>query len=419
MDRRRFGTQFVALVAGRGTATVLSAGWFVVAARNLSNRAFGQLALLLALGTMVGILADLGLQTAMAREVARLGVLDPRLLLSVVRRRLALGVLASIVLILLYHTSSGGGSLWPPVIFSASILGTAVYGSEIAGLTALGHAHVDAANEVVSRAGVLLVGSLWLLNGGGLLAAVAVYALADICSAATISLVAQRHLRRAAAEPDLADIRIRRSIGLALALVAAILYARVDTWLLGQLDGPVLAGHYAAADRVLDAVLLAPAALGSLSISVTGGLRRSERWRATRPLLALSAGLAAVSGAVVAVFSHQVLVGVFGPSFGSVRTTLILLLASALPGAVAATAAPVAAISTGWRFTWAMGVGLALNVGLNLGLIPTYGTNGAAIANLVSEALLAVALAVLIWRARDTTPISAGQPGVEPIREVP
>jgi O-antigen/teichoic acid export membrane protein len=354
---------------------------------------------MLAIGSMAGVLGDLGIQVFVAGETARLGYLDRGLLASAIRRRLVLSIMAAAVAAGLFTAAAPQAPHWLPLIFAASIVATTVYSTETAALNALRKSQVDAANESISRAAVLLVGSIWLELGGGVVAAIAVYAMADVASAIAVSLVARRHLG-GQSDGEAHEVSIRKSSHLALAMMAAILYAKVDMWLLGVLKTTVVVGRYAAADKILDAVLLIPTVLGTVGIARAGGMRRENRWDSMTSLIGAGVGSVVIPAAAVAVFAGPLLAGLFGPGFRAASGILVLLLASAVPGAIASVCSPIAAITVGWRFAGAVLTGLALNVALNLALVPSLSGAGAAIANLLSECYLGLTLLFLIRRLR-------------------
>lgn len=407
---RSLPRQFTALATGRGAAGILSAAWLVVAARALAPAAFGNLAILLAVGSMGGVLSDLGQQTALAHATAEASVLARPLLLSVIRRRLIQSMAAIAAIVVLYGVASSHSTLLVPLLFTGSIVGTVIYSTEIAALTAIGRAHVDGANEAMSRLGVLVVGWWWLHHGGGLFAAVSVYVAADLASAVVVSLVVRRHWSTSTSTSTANPIgndrrfRIRNTAPLAFALTAAVVYARVDTWLLGQMQGSVLAGHYAAADKILDAVLLAPAALGALSIAQVSPLPSGRRWKRIELLAGLAVGLAVLPALAIGLFANRVIGGLFGAGFRSTGPVLVVLLISVVPGAVVAACSPITAVLARWSFAAAMAGGLVVNVALNVALIPHFRAEGAAWVNLASEALLAAWMLVLLARETRTRP---------------
>jgi O-antigen/teichoic acid export membrane protein len=387
-DTRHVATQVVSLAGGRSVAAVLSFVWLLVAARFLSPTSFGDLTLMLAIGSVAGAVADLGLRLTFIGQVAERQAIDRAALIDTVRRRAISCVVLGLPLELTYLAVASHRTALVPILFTGSLLGTAVYSTETAALDAIGHARVDAANEVLSRAGVVAVGTLWLLHGGGLVAAVAVYALADACSAVVVSAVTWRHGTRW--EPPRPGRQpVRHTAPLALALGTATLYAQVDIWLLAWFRGTAVSGEYGAADRILGAALLLPSAMASIAIGRAGRHRDPRRWSTARTFAVAAGAAVAIPAVLGAIWARPILALLWGPRFAAASTALVLLLVSALPGAVISVVAPLVAMTR--RSTLLVGVlgGLVVNLGVNLVAIPTWGMAGAGAANVLSELVLA------------------------------
>lgn len=391
VDTRRTVAQVVSLAGGRGIAALLSAAWLMAAARLLSAPAFGDLTLMLAVGAVAGVAADLGLQLTHARHVAERQAIDRWLLVDTIRRRVTLCVLVGFPVSLIYLLAASNRTALVPVVFAGSLVGTAVYSTETMALNTVGHAYVDAGNEALSRAGVLAAGTFWLLHGGGLLAAVAVYALADICSAAAVTTMTWQQTVGSAG-PNPPREPLWRTAPLAAALATAALYGQLDVWLLALFRGTAISGAYAGADRILEALLLLPSALASIAIGRAGRHRHRRRWEVTRAFALVAAVSIAGPAIAVAVFAHPILLALWGHRFGVATDTLVLLVASAIPGATICVLAPLAAITQQSGFLRAMAIGLTVNVFANVITIPRFGMVGAAYANLLSELSLAVCL---------------------------
>jgi len=401
---RQIGT----LGAGRVTAAGLSAAWLAMAARILSPHGFGDLTLLLAIGSVAGVAGDMGLQMALARYVAETQRLDAGVLRHTIHRRLLLGATVGIPVSFFYLAAASDRTVVVPLIFIGSLLGTAVYSSDTIALNVLGQTHIDAGNEVTSRLFILVVGVLWLEHGGGLLAAVTIYATADICSALIVTLLTRRHLHRdsvpfdsryttsPSARAATPRMHLRQTAPLALALLSATLYAHVDVWILALLRGTTISGRYAAADRILDGILLLPSAVASVSIGKVGPRSGRDRRKVALGYAGVAIVVAAIPGLVVAAIAHPLLSNLFGPRFGQVAPTLVLLLASSVPGAAICVLSPLTAITASGRYLWCVALGLAVNITMNLLLIPSDATNGAAIANLVSESILCLSLFMVL-----------------------
>lgn len=400
--------QAATLTVGRGLASVLSAAWLLVAARHLAGPAFGDLTLLLALSAICQILSDLGLQVALAARVATRQVLDVAAVRSVLGRRVILSLGCAVVVGGLYVVDTHDGSLLVPLVFTGSLVGSAIYSTQCTALRSLDRAQVEAGNEVLSRLGVVAVGSIWLLHGGGLMAAVVVYVLADVASAVVVTAVAGRHVRADGQGPPLDDLRLRRTAVFGAALVVASVYGSIDIWLLGLLKGTVVSGRYAAADRVLDGVLLPASALGAVALArVPRHVTRPERCRVALRLAAAAVAVSVPAAALGAVLARPLMSLLFGPAFAATGPVLVVLLASVPVGAIVAVVGFPASYESRRWFGGTLVAGLCANVGLNLALVPAAGAIGAAWANLAGDALVAALLLVPLLSRRPATPVSS------------
>jgi O-antigen/teichoic acid export membrane protein len=182
---------------------------------------------------------------------------------------------------------------------------------------------------------------------------------------------------------------LRRTVLLGLTGVLVSVYYRVDGVLLLHLRGPEAAGQYAAAYRLLDQARIVPWAI---TIPAAGMLARSLSpggmlaFQVDRSLTRMStlAGLGLVC-TVVAVGPIAVKL-LYGGQFAS-SADLFLVLASTLAWSPIAFVATARAINSRREVAYLLiaGAGLALNVGLNLLLIPKHGAHGAATATVGTE----------------------------------
>jgi O-antigen/teichoic acid export membrane protein len=388
-----------ALAVGRGGAMLISAAWLVVAARILPLPAFGDLVLIIAIGTICSNLSDRGIQLVVGRAVAANGVIGGNLLRAALVRRLVAALLMSVVSGAAFLVVTHGADILVPVVFSLSILGTAVHTTVLAAYRGLGLSAWEMVNEIGSRLLVLLLGAWWLLNGGGLLAAVAVYALADVVSAVVL-VVALRIRYVSPLRPGLLPpLGLRDTMPFVLAASIAVAYQRIDSYIVGLLKGAETAGLYGASYRFLDAALVPAMAIGGLILAHAAQQDASQR-RATASRLSLVAlaltAVPVVGGVLLAAPAMRL---IFGSSFGVAAPIMALLLVSALPGAIVGVVTPLAAITSPARFAQAVAAALGLNVVLNLAVVPSLGGIGAAGVNLASQLLLAVMLAWILERA--------------------
>jgi O-antigen/teichoic acid export membrane protein len=167
-----------------------------------------------------------------------------------------------------------------------------------------------------------------------------------------------------------------------LATVAQIVSQRMDIVLLGALRGPVEAAIYTAATRFLVVGQTAGLAL-SMSAQPTLGaqLARGEVAEANRVYRTATAWLILVTWPLylAMLVAAPLLLGVFGPGYDA-GLPVVALLAGAMLVATACGMVDMVLTMAG-RTTWNlidMALALAVQIGLDLLLIPDYGIRGAA-----------------------------------------
>ncbi len=396
--RRRQIRGLFGLTAARGGAAVVSGVWLIVVAHELTLTQFGDLSILLALGSIFINISDAGLQVMIGDHVARAGVISRRVVIEGIARRLVYAAVCAVAVIALYLAAAADSNPIVPVLFAGSVLGTAVYQIVLAAYRARGMVAVDAANEIFSRVGVLVVGTALVLAGGRLVAAAAVYPAADLLSAAAVTwYIARRYFVSDDRLPK-PDLRLRSTASLAVAITIWLVYLRVDGYLVGLLAGSDAAGIYAAAYRFLDFAMLPALVLSHTVLAHVAPLRGRERLAEVHRFLVQSVVISvpiAVVGSLVVGPAIRIL---FPPTFAAAGGVAVILLLSSVPGAAAATLVPLAGVADRRLFA-AVAIGaLVLNVGINLAVIPTYGATGAAWATVISQLFLAVSLYPLIRR---------------------
>lgn len=197
------------------------------------------------------------------------------------------------------------------------------------------------------------------------------------------------------------DIR-RACFGLMAIDAATTVYYRCDIILLEHITGnPALVGHYAAAYRFLDGIVLFAAPLGLIWFrKLRLLLEEKERFQAE--LFRMSLTMIAAACMIIAlggVFSQEMVLLTFGHGFDeSVRFLpwLLSALIFILPNGVLTQAA----IAQNIEHVYAMAAGAAalFNIGLNFVLIPRFGGLGAAWATIATEGLLTVVLVLGLSR---------------------
>jgi O-antigen/teichoic acid export membrane protein len=395
-DRRAFLPELARLASGRIGGAAASAAWFVVVVHHLNQSAVGDLALLLSLGAMFGLLADGGYSIVLQAIVAEHPERAAAACDAVRRKRLPLGLLAAALTSGVWLATAHDADVRVALAFSVSIVATTIYTSSGVTMRALGHAGYEGANETVSRLGVLALG-WWLLDRhGGLLAAAAVYALADVASALVLSVVMRRRFGSRRGPVDGHALSARKVAPVFLAAALGTTYYRIDLLMVHVIKGSPTAALYASSYRVFEAVMLPAGAVAALVVPAVLRASEEERARIALRITGIAAAVTAVGAVVAEVFAHPLIRVVFGARYLPATSSLRVLALATVVTAATTVLAQVHAVWRPARLALVWSVALVANVGLNLVLIPHAGAAGAAWATLICQ------VAAGVWLVDDT-----------------
>lgn len=243
----------------------------------------------------------------------------------------------------------------------------------------------------------------WLVVfGGGAAGAVVLFATLAVVNGTISSFAcARRTPFRLRFDAGLFAEMIRYGGRVYLACLLAFLVIRSDLLLVNYFLGTAAAGVYSIAVQISDALLLMPVTIGmillpKIAAETTGGVETTAR--ILRHTTLLLTGLVLVA----AILAGPVVRTLYGPGFeGAALATLCLLpgiwalgLNGVLMNHFAGRGMPAVTL-------YAPLVGLLLNVGLNLVVVPRYGIAGAAITSSAAYALmLALSLVAFLRSGR-------------------
>ena len=402
------------LVAGRVLGAGFAAVWLLVAARALQPEAFGRVAVIIGLGTLMGVLTEGGLPLLVVEAVGA----DPATARPVVARTLAvrLPLTAGGALLLV----GVAGLLYPSGALVAGLYGISLVASAAqttagSALRASGRVVAEAVSEAAGRLAILLVGLVFISLSPTGTAVAGAYAVGGTVTALALGWHAWRRLParppHAGATGDGAgwSVPVRRALHLGTAAVLVTAYNRIDLWLLAALASNRAAGLYAAAYRFFEGVILPATAFGALLVPVVARTAPAARRRAVLTYVGAAVGLTAAAAGILIVAAGPLVHTFLGDSFGSSVSPLRLLAIAALPSAAFGVISPLASLGhrrAGINF---LVVGAAVNALVNLSLIPTLGPSGAAMAQILSQTVLAL----LFWRSLSAT-LAAAPQSLEP-----
>jgi O-antigen/teichoic acid export membrane protein len=393
-------------ILGRAAAAILGLGLAALLTRSLGFEGYGSLSTALAVLGLLAVLHDLGVSPIAVRTLSRQPERSARLLGSLIRLRLATAVpLAAAGVAVLAAVGEGRAFLaWVAPVLVLILLVRSV---EI----------VDVSLQVAQRlgrsVGAALSGRAVHLAVVAVLAAAGIGRAGPMLAASAAGVLASASLRvrlaRPWVRPDLGagigEARgfLREAVPSAVAAILMAGYMHADAVLVRGLAGAREAALYNAPYRLfalgagLPGMVMIAAApvLAARWTEDRGGFRRSVR------KLLLAAGLAGPAVAAgVALLAEPLLDLLFGPGYGAAARTLRwLAFAAAFTGAgTVATAALLTANRAAWTARLAA-LALVTNVGLDLLLVPRMGGEGAAIATLAAEGLVALLGTALLLRA--------------------
>lgn len=401
---------------------IASIALYIVMARRLGDSGFGVFTFGMAFVTLVTMLANMGQQLILTREVARdhrrfheyfVNTLSLQLALAVPALLLALGVHAligfesgtrTVVLLLgiavvaeaLMTTCFAVFQAYERLGFIPVVLISQRWTTAAIGIAAL-----------ALGAGVVTVSAIYL---GGAIGALllALYCVVTRIARPRFSVQAGRWLPL---------MRVALPVGIA-GVFATILF-RIDVAMLGGYESDAVVGQYGAAYRLLESTLFISWSIGAGVYPVLSRLSRTTETPIAsifQAALKLALGLTLPLVAAAAVLAYPLMELLYGTEFRDGASALILLAPTIVLYPLTYVAAYVLIAQDRQSvLAWVYGGATVVNVALNAVLIPRYSLDGPAFATSLCEALtaalmLAFALRVsgaLDWRAITAGPVVA------------
>jgi O-antigen/teichoic acid export membrane protein len=380
-----------------GARALAKLGVFVVVVlllRNLGAERYGRFAAMVVYVTLLGIVSDLGLQTVFVRDVSRDRQLLRRYLGNLLSVRFLLSIVSLVLLAAVLRLLSP--QLFPYTIAGFVLLLTTSYSSLLRSVFYIRGRLMYEAIAIVAEAVLLLVLTviaierhatwdvfLWVYAGSYLFTCLFAYA---VLRWRWHEPVALRF------EPGLVRGLLAAGIPLALGFTITTVYAQLDVVLLQLFKGFQMVGWYSAANRFIDAVAWIPqSAMGAVfpalsMVAAEGGRQLAFAFEKSYKMLAL-VGLPLAIGIGITAGS---LIHLAAPTgFDRAIPALQILAPSvALLFVNNAFIYTLTAMNRQLDFTRLSLFALAVNIGLNLVLIPLYGYLGAAAASTLTEVAL-------------------------------
>lgn len=397
------------------TAALLLA-LMIIAGRFLGEVEFGKFMFALLLGGVFETLMDFGLHQVTVRAIAR----DPGRAPALLRHTLTIKLLwATAALVLLVATTNALRSETDVRMACYLIGGASIFRSYmltirgvLQGLERFGWESVVV---IADRALLLGLGYYALRSGGGLQGLTIAFVAARGLALVLAAVITQVRLGGLGLQYDRElwrDLHLT-ALPLGFFLIVLNLYQYADGVMLGYFRTDAETGLYGAAFKVYEGLTYGAMAISTVLTPRLSALFVSDRTRHRRLSIGGIAASAAF-GAVVAAAGYAVALPLltipFGPDFAGAAPPFRILCAG-LPIVFGIWILHATAISVDReKLLLRTGlIGLAVNVGLNLYLIPHHGANGAAAATVIGEL---VSMTVLIGGLRAALSAASSSPAL-------
>lgn len=417
---RRVLTNTLLLAAGDLVSKLGLLVLYAVIARSLGKETFGDYTLVVSLAYFVRA-ATLGVDLILSREAAR----DPERVhglfweATVFKLGAGCAVLGGVVAFTAGRGYSGT-VVWAVALIGASnlvdLVGLSAHavlrGRELMGPPAKALA---LETTIVAAAGTILL----VVFGAGLVALGVVYLVASFVALLYIGVAAARRGIRPRLRGSTRGVGwlARVAIPTAVASFLGAGLARLDAVILSAMTGDAgVVGLYGGAYRIFEATFFLNWALGAAVYPLLSRTRRQTRSLGSVFELSCAAicGLTFPFAGAMLFFGPLILTTLLGSSFaGGGEATRILAGATATYGLFTVAALTIVGQNRERVFAWVGGIALAVNVTLDVTLIPSFSLNGAAVAMTVAQTL---ATAITLWVAlRETGRVSVGRALAAPL----
>ena len=366
-------------------------------ARYLGTVGFGKYSFVFAYLAFFGVITDLGLQTILVREISRNPSVTPKLIGNAYFIKLILTVFAVVLSIVVITLISYPTDTTTYVYIAAF---TMVFLSFTHLYAAIFQANLRMEYNIIAKLSFKVLSAsliFWIIFSHGTLMQVIIVLVVSEMVKTLISYLFSRKLVRPRFEIDFGLWRylFKEALPIALAGVIFIIYFRIDVVMLSIMQGDAPVGIYSAAYKLSEPLSLIPIALLTSMFPIMSASFKSSNERliriyrfCVRYLLIIILPIA-IGTTIIA---DKIIFLVYGAEFAGSATALqILIWALVFTSAGYVLTNLLISIGKQKLYTLSMVLCAIANVTLNFILIPMLSYNGAAIATVVTSAVLFIA----------------------------
>lgn len=378
----------------------LGAGFLVLAwtARYLGPEQFGLLNFVTAFTSIFAVLAGLGLESIVIRELVRAPEQHAQIIGTAFMLKFATGLMIMpLCLSAIFALRPESANVH--ILVAIATLATPLLAFDV--IDYLLQARLQMKYVVLARnlsAACVFSLKAWLITSGAPLVTFVIANAIEILLAGTaMALVYRMRIERSwdwRFSMQRARQLFRDSWPLMFSALTIVIYMKVDQVMIGQILGDAQVGSYSAAVRLIEIWYVVP---GIIAVSAFPALTRAHandpaRYRTLLQIFFdLMIVLPTVVAAAVTFFAGDLLQMVYGDAYADAAQTLRIYAWCSLFVFMLVATAQHLIITNATRFAFMRNaVGMLVNVSLNLMLIPRWGIEGAAIASLAGYACAAL-----------------------------
>lgn len=382
----------------------------IIVARKLGADGLGRYSFMLVLTMILGLVADCGFSTLMLREVATRRdearkLLGASIIIKLLLSGLVLGLLWGVLRGLTVASQINGSPHYcSGYLFAAYCIFLSFMEMFNAFFVVDQRLDLDALTNVVQRGGSVLLGTVFIYLGMDVMGIGLAFAVATCVSAVLAFVVVSRRFGPPIFYLDwsLSLSLLKEAIPLALMLFFSNVYFKIDQLMLGWIRSDTELGWYSAAYRIFEVAALVPSILMLIALPLFSRLQKDSKEKlvpAGEQILAMLC-TSAIAVAVLITLGAPSIITLFGRDFGADSSlALTVLIWTAVPifcNFVLTTV--LIAIGKQINLVYGFTFGAAVNIVLNLLMIPRWGYLGAAVSTVFTELLLLVLVSIFVRR---------------------
>lgn len=375
----------------------------LVAARYLGVDDFGRFSFAIAIATLLAPILDPGIYYLVIREVARKLELASRYLShSISWKILCSPLFFGIIYIVVYWMNKEPQALTIVYLMAISQILLSLKDSFRSTLIAYELFHLDALSQAIERFSLLLFVTIALTISDQLVLIGWIFIIVRLIDLIVIALIVQAKACKISFEFDISFAKkmVANAVPIGAFYMTISAYNYIDTIMLSAMSGDQEVGLYSASYKIYEGPVLIPAIIGTVFMPPLARLfidNKDEFLSLFENGLKYIIIVALIVGVNGFFLSHPIILLTFGEQYiDSVYSLKILLAGMAFVFTIHFLHTVMISIDMQKTVLYTSLLGLAMNVIVNLVLIPIYGYIGAAIATITVEGIICIILFTIV-----------------------